>query len=211
VGGVLSESKLPEFAVTDFVGYEALVSFMEELRLHELDGDIVEIGAFLGGGTAKLADYAQKHGKKVFVIDVFDPGCDRTRDTTGTRMCDIYNAFLQDVSQREVYRQNTRSYDNIATIEKDSKEVEFPGGQRFVFGFIDGSHDPEHVTNDFYLIWRNLVPGGCVGFHDYDFDLPKVTETVDGLIHKHQEEIGSMREMKEKHIILLTKKHRPGG
>jgi predicted O-methyltransferase YrrM len=206
----LSESNQPAYAVTDFVGYEALVDFIEERRLYELEGDIIEIGAFMGGGTVKLAEYARKHGKKVYAIDVFDTGYDRTRDTTGIRMCDIYDAFLQGRSQQEVYRRITENYDNIITIDKDSKEVEFPGEQSFVFGFIDGNHDPEYVRNDFYLVWHSLVPGGCVGLHDYDFDLPDVTEAVDSLVKEHRDEIEDVHRIKEKYIILLTKKSQVG-
>jgi len=193
-------------AANDFVGYDVLIDFMMERALHELRGDIIEIGAFLGGGTVKLAKYAQKYGKRVFVVDVFDPSCDKTRDTGGTRMCDIYEAFLQGRSQWEVYRETTRGFDNIMTVDKDSQDVEFSTEQDFVFGFIDGNHDPEHVRNDFHLIWRNLVPGGSIGFHDYNFDLPEVTEAIDRLIDEHRDEISEVHEIEGEHIILLTKK-----
>jgi len=202
----LAEIPSPEVAANDFVGYEVLIDFMKERALHQLEGDIVEIGAFLGGGTVKLARFAQKYGKKVFAIDIFDPSCDRTQDLGGTRMCDIYEAFLQGRSQLEVYRETTRGFDNIITLDMDSKEVEFPREQRFIFGFIDGNHQPEYVRNDFYLVWRNLVPGGSVGFHDYGFDMPEVTEAVDGLIEEHKDEISEVHEIKDKHIVLLIKK-----
>ncbi len=207
----MGEIPSPEIAANDFVGYEVLIDFMKERALHELGGDIIEIGAFIGGGTVKLARFAQRYGKKVFAIDIFDPRCDRTRDASGTRMCDIYEAFLQGRSQLEVYRETTRGFDNIITLDMDSKEVEFPEEQSFIFGFIDGNHQPEYVRNDFYLVWRNLVPGGSVGFHDYDFDLPEVTETIDGLIGEHRDEISEVHEIKEKHIVLLTKKTLMGG
>ena len=44
----------------DFVGYENLIAFMQERDLSRLEGDLVEIGAFMGGGTVKLASFAQK-------------------------------------------------------------------------------------------------------------------------------------------------------
>jgi SAM-dependent methyltransferase len=202
----LAEIPSPEAAANDFVGYEVLIDFMEERALHELEGDIIEIGAFVGGGTAKLARFAQEYGKKVFAIDIFDPRCDSTQDLSGTRMCDIYEAWLQGRSQLEVYRETTRDFHNIITLDKDSKEVEFPREQRFIFGFIDGNHQPEYVRNDFHLVWRNLVPGGSVGFHDYGFDMPEVTEAVDGLVGGHKDEISEVHEIKDKHIVLVTKK-----
>jgi hypothetical protein len=202
----LDETSPSTEGVNDFVGYEALVDFMRERALQELDGDMVEIGAFMGGGTAKLAAFGREHGKKVYAVDVFDPSHDTTRDTSGTRMCDIYQAFLQGRSQYDAYLDATRGFDNVVTINKDSKEVRFPRDQKFVFGFIDGSHQPEYVRNDFNVVWHNLVPGGVLGFHDYGSDLPKVTETIDELMGEHQEEIADTHEMKDRYIILLAKK-----
>ena len=190
----------------DFVGYEVLIDFMRKRRLHKLEGDIVEIGAFMGGGTAKLARFARKYGKRVYAVDIFEPGCDKTPDKSGVRMCDIYQAFLQGRSQLEVYQQTTKSFDNILTINMDSRKVSFHKGQRFIFGFIDGNHQADYVRNDFNLVWKHLIPGGGVGFHDYNFDLPEVTEAVDSLIKEHKDEISDVHEMEEKHIIILTKK-----
>lgn len=197
---------LQEDAGNDFVGYEVLLDFMEKRALQKLEGDIIEIGAFMGGGTAKLAKYAKKYDKKVYAVDIFDPDCDKTQDINGVRMCDIYQAFLQGRTLLEVYRQTTQGFDNIITIQKDSKRVKFSREQNFIFGFIDGNHRPDYVRNDFYVIWRNLVPGGSVGFHDYNFDLPKVTEAINGLINKHRDDISEVHEIKEKHIVLLTKR-----
>jgi len=192
-------------AGNDFVGYEVLVDFMGKRELQKLEGDIIEIGAFMGGGTAKLAKFAVKYGKKVYAIDIFDPRCDKTPDKNGVKMCDIYEAFLQGRSQLQVYQQTTNGFDNIVTINKDSKKVRFPRGQEFVFGFIDGNHQADYVINDFNLIWHRLVPGGGVGFHDYNFDLPEVTKAIDGLIYKHKDEISEVHEVKQSHIVILTK------
>jgi len=193
-------------ADNDFVGYEVLVDFISKRKLHKLEGDIVEIGAFMGGGTVKLAKLGQKYGKKVYAIDIFDPESDKTPDKNGVKMCDVYRAFLQGRSQLEVYQQATHTFDNIVTINIDSKQVRFHKGQKFVFGFIDGNHQPDYVRNDFNLIWRNLVPGGSVGFHDYNFDLPEVTKAIDGLIYKHKDEISEVHGIEESHIVIVTKK-----
>ena len=190
----------------DFVGYEVLIDFMEKRALQELEGDIIEIGVFMGGGTAKLAKFAGKYGKRVYAVDIFDPTCDKTRDKSGAKMCDIYEAFLQGRPQLNVYRQTTKGFDNIVTINMDSKKVTFHRGQKFVFGFIDGNHQPDYVRNDFHIIWRSLVPGGAVGFHDYNFDLPEVTQTIDSLIDGHKDEISEVHKIKQSHIVLLTRK-----
>ena len=67
----------------DFVGYEVLLDFIEERSLHRLDGDLIEIGSFMGGGTVKLARYARKHGKRVFAVDIFNPAADGTATPDG--------------------------------------------------------------------------------------------------------------------------------
>lgn len=202
----ISGKSTPASADNDFVGYEVLIDFINKRKLQKLEGDIVEIGAFMGGGTAKLAEFGQKCGKKVYTVDIFDPRSDKTPDKNGVKMCDIYQTFLQGRSQLEVYQQATHAFDNIVTINMDSKKVSFHKGQKFVFGFIDGNHQPDYVKNDFNIIWRHLVPGGSVGFHDYNFDLPEVTRAIDGLIDKHKDEIGKVNEIKQSHIVILTKK-----
>ena len=191
----------------DFVGYEVLLNFIKERCLHKLDGDLIEIGSFMGGGTAKLARFARKNHKLVYAIDIFDPAADETATPDGIRMCDIYQAFLKGRSQLEVYRETVRGLDNVVTIIKDSKEASFPKEQRFIFGFIDGNHRPDYVRNDFSIIWPNLVPGGALGFHDYNTELPEVTRCIDGLMAEHAGEISETHEIRPEHIILLMKGH----
>ena len=196
----------PKPPANDFVGYEVLLDFIKERALHRLEGDLIEIGVFMGGGTVKLARFARKHHRKVYAVDIFNPGADKTETTDGVKMSDIYEAFLEGRSQFEVYQEATRGFNNIVTIKEDSKTVRFPGEQKFIFGFIDGNHHPEYVRNDFYIVWPNLVPNGVLGFHDYNFELPEVTETINSLMAEHAAEISDTREIKQKHIILLTKR-----
>lgn len=208
---VLKSIVAPRAALNDFVGYEVLLDFVKERRLHRLEGDLIEVGVLMGGGTVKLARYARKHSKKVYAVDIFDPSSDKTEDTSGVRMCDIYEAFLGGRSQLDVYQETTRGLDNIVTIKEDSKKVRFPAEQKFMFGFIDGNHHPEYVINDFHVVWPNLVPGGALGFHDYDFDLPEVTRAIDSLVDEHADDISEVHEVKHKHVILLVKAERLHG
>lgn len=197
------EIPLPEDDPDDFAGYEVLIEFMEQLALCNLEGDIIEIGAYMGRGTAKLANLARKYGKKVYAIDVFDPDLDKTLSRSGIKAGDVYEAFLQGRSMFAVYQESTRGFDNIITIKEDSMRVSFPREQRFVFGFIDGCHQQAYVENDFHLIWPHLVPGGALGFHDYKFDdWPEVTKATDKLIQVHKREISEAYEIEGKYNIL---------
>jgi len=190
----------------DFVGYETLIDYINQHHLGRLEGDIVEIGAFVGGGTVKLARLAHGYGKKVFVIDIFDPTADQTATPDGTKMRDIYLAFLEGQPQYQTYCENIRNCDNVVTIRGDSRQARFPADQRFMFGFIDGNHQPDCVRSDFLLVWNHLVSGGVIGLHDYKSELPEVTRTIDELLKERAEEIANTIEISQKHIILVTKK-----
>ena len=187
----------------DFVGYEVLIDFMKQRALCKLEGDIVEIGAYMGRGTARLANFARRYGKKVYAIDVFDPSLDKTVSKSGIKAADVYEAFLQGRSMLAAYRESTRGLDNIITIREDSRKVSFPEEQRFMFGFIDGCHQQSYVENDFHLIWPHLVSGGALGLHDYKFDdWPEVTQAADKLMHAHKREISEAYEIEGKYNIL---------
>ena len=187
----------------DFVGYEVLIDFIKQRALHKLEGDIIEIGAYMGRGTAKLAKFARRYGKRVYAVDVFDPGLDKTLSKTGIKAGDVYEAFLKGRSMLQAYQESTRGFDNIVTIREDSRKVSFPEEQRFIFGFIDGCHQQAYVENDFRIIWPHLVSGGAVGFQDYKFeDWPEVTEAADKLIDEHKKEISAAYEIEGKYNIL---------
>jgi hypothetical protein len=187
----------------DFVGYEVLIDFIKQRALYELEGDIIEIGAYMGRGTAKLAKFAQIYGKRVYAIDVFDPSLDKTMSKSGTKAGDVYEAFLQGRSMLEAYQESTQGFDNILTIREDSMKLNFPEEQRFIFGFIDGCHQQAYVENDFHVIWPHLVSRGALGFHDYKFDdWPEVTKATDKLIRAHKREISEAYEIEGKYNIL---------
>jgi len=187
----------------DFVGYEVLIDFIKQQALSELEGDIIEIGAYMGRGTAKLAKFARRYGKRVYAIDVFEPSLDKTLSKSGITAGDVYEAFLQGRSMLQAYRESTRGFDNIVTIREDSQKVSFPKEQRFIFGFIDGCHQQAYVENDFHVIWSHLVSGGVVGLHDYKFaDWPEVTKAADKLIQAHKRQISEAYEIEGKYNIL---------
>jgi len=194
----------------EYVGYDMLIDFLEKRRIQSLFGDLVEIGAYKGGGTAKLAGYAARWAKKVYVVDTFDPEADCTVGQGGVLARDVYTAFLEGRSMLDVYLETTRDFDNIVTIVDDSKRVRFPAGQNFCFGFVDGCHQASYVENDFDLIWPHLVPCGILGFHDYRFDdWPEVTVAVDHLLSEHKGEIAETQLLEGVagvFSILLTKK-----
>jgi len=187
---------------TDLIGYELVLDFLSETSIFELDGDLVEIGAFLGGGTYKLAKYAALRSpeKKLYTIDVFDPKMDGTLNISGDAMSDLYLRSLRGRTQWDVFHDITRNLNNLTVIKGDSAAVDLPCAN-VCFALIDGNHDPWYVKNDFYLVWHNLVPGGAVAFDDYGYDLPDVTATINKLIGEHSKAL-TVAALKGKIIFL---------
>ncbi len=175
---------------SDMSGYELLLDTILYQKIYQLEGDFVEIGVFLGGGTYKLSKLLEKLAseKRIYAIDIFDPNFDKSACTRGLSMSDLYERILGDRNQHEIYKAITKNCDNIITIAKDSMKVSLPC-QNISFAYIDGNHSPQYVRNDFYLVWNKLVSNGIIAFDDYGFDLPQVTKTIHELISENREEI----------------------
>jgi hypothetical protein len=172
------------------VGYEVLLEELERNGIVRVDGDVLEIGAFLGGGTAKLCDWCARTatGKRVITVDVFDPEFDPTTTVEGWGMGELYAGALGDRDQRSVFDEVTRGRQNLVVVEGASTAVDVPT-ERLAFAFVDGSHVAEDVRSDFELVWERLQPGGIAAFHDYGGDLPGVTWTLHERIGVHATEI----------------------
>jgi hypothetical protein len=191
----------------DLVGYETLVEHIQRSGCCAIPGDFIEVGAFLGGGTVKLANLARSCGKRVWVVDIFDPGFDLTENSAGTPMATVYHGYLGRGSQERVFRLVTRPVaGTLVVLKQDSRAVVLPPDLRFAFGFIDGNHDPEYVKSDFHLVWDRLAPGGLLGLHDYGGDLPEVTRAIDELSDRFGSQIESTDLVPKQWLIFLQKK-----
>lgn len=200
-------------ARTDYVGYETLIEFIKANDILSVEGDLVDIGAFLGGGTRKLSEFlvTEKSIKKVYAIDVFNPALDKIEDTEGIAMATYYQNILKDHNNRsqwEIFSQTIKGCKNIVVIKSDTKNIHLsllPAS--LCFGFIDGNHAPSYVENDFYLVWNILSSGGAVAFHDYEHKLPQTTAKIQQLVSKHASEIDKTYHDKKKHILFIIIKY----
>jgi hypothetical protein len=175
---------------SDWVGYEVLLEEIERHGLERVEGDVLEIGSLLGGGTAKLCGWFASHsaGKRVIAVDVFDPEFDPTTTAEGWTMGELYADSVGGRSQRAVFDDVTRGWTNLLVVAGDSTSVDLPT-ERLAFAFVDGSHVPADVRSDFERVWERLSAGGIAAFHDYGGDLPGVTHTLHGCIGEHAPEI----------------------
>lgn len=182
--------------VTDLVGYEKHLCLMEFLNLGKIPGNIIEIGCFLGGGTAKLAQYATAYNKVVYAVDIFDLSQDQSSNDSGSTMSHIYGDHLRDnfpgMSQYQVFSRSVEAFSNIKVLRIDSKALNLPMYERISFAFIDGNHNPDYIHNDFNKVWEHVTEGGIVAFHDYGGDLPLATEAIDDLIALYRDGISNV-------------------
>lgn len=189
----------------DFVGYETLIDFIEKNNIADLEGDFMEIGAFMGGGSKKLAHFANKFNKQLIVIDLFDPDFDPTKNDRGESMNWIYRIILGNKNLRQVFDSNTKKEKNITVIQNDSKKVKLPDDQKLCFTFIDGNHDPEYVKNDFMLAWKKTISDGIIAYHDYGGDLPQTTNAIKQMVAQYKDKIKKTKLVPEKCIIFIQK------
>src|SRR5260370_36947135 len=164
--------------LTDWVRYEKVLDIITTHNLHHLEGDFVEIGTLFGGGARKLSTFLEKYvpHKLLYVIDIFDPNTDIMRNTDNYPMNELYTKTLSTLgftSQWEVFQEVTQDCKNIRVLKGDTKKMSLPP-EKVAFAFIDANHSPDHVLNDFHLVWEKLVPRGCIAFDDYRGDLPQV-------------------------------------
>jgi hypothetical protein len=191
---------------SDLSGYETMLDVITRYRLWEVPGDIVEIGAFLGGGTYKLCRFYELRSpaKKIYSIDLFDPGSDVTRSLSGTTMHQLYASRLQGKNQRAIFDHITHSCSNLVVLSGDSRAVTLPCPV-ISFAYIDGNHSSEYVAGDFSKVWDKLSPAGVVAFDDYGFDLPGVTETVHHLIGLHGGDIEKVFTADARKLFIVRK------
>jgi Methyltransferase domain len=194
----------------DLVGYETLIRYITTNKTLSVDGDLAEIGAFLGGGTYKLSKFMEKSkcGKMLYVIDIFDPDFDITKTPSGLPVSKVYREILESYagkSQWQIFSEVVKGLDNVVVLKGDSAQVDLPC-KNLCFGFVDGNHDPKYVESDFHLIWNKLSPNGVIAFHDYEFDLPETTSKIKQLASLHSTKIRATHHDKKKHILFIRKK-----
>jgi len=195
---------------TDWVGYETLVEFIVANDLLSVEGDLLEIGTFLGGGAYVLSKFLEKRAaaKRLVVLDVFNPKFDWTANTAGNPMATLYLDALRAYGQKsqwDVFSEVTRACSNIQVLKQDSKQARLPVSA-LCFAFIDGNHAPDYVENDFHLAWEKMSPKAGVAFHDYGGDLPQTTQQIDELMGRHVVDIERTSRCPEKQIFFAIRK-----
>lgn len=189
----------------DLAGYEIIIDFLDKYLDSGVIGNVLEIGAFMGGGTQKLGKWAEKHNKRIYVIDIFKVDSDNTQTLKGETMRDLYKKSLNGRELYSIFLQNTKNLNNLIVFRSDSKNTTLDPKLQFCFAFIDGNHSYEYVLNDFNLAWQLISNGGWVGLHDYDHDLQSVTRAIDEILVSYSSQIIEVKRVEMNWMIFIQK------
>jgi hypothetical protein len=200
---------MPPPDYSDSSGYEIILDFLRKHKIYEIDGDVVEIGVFLGGGTYKLCKFYEKISpvKSIYAVDIFDPEFDNTLCCDGQKMNNLYKTHLDNIggtSQIDIFESVTKRCRNMKLLIGDSKDIVLPCS-KVSFAYIDGNHSSEYVMSDFYKIWEKLAHGGVIALDDYGYDLPNVTETINKIIGRESANIKKVCTAGLKTVFIIKK------
>ena len=152
--------------------------------MQNLEGDVVEIGSFLGKSTFFLGNAVKLSGNgKLFAIDHFKGNKNKEN---------LYKVNNDDLSDLEgIFRGNiTRSEldDYVILINKSSrnasKEIK-DNSVRLIF--IDGDHSGEGVLNDISFYRKKLKKNATIIFDDYNPEVfPDLVDVVNEFVSKEK-------------------------
>jgi hypothetical protein len=162
-----------------------IIEAIERAGCGQLAGDVLEIGSYTGAMTRLLAEWAAPYDKIVHTIDPFDLSHEQSVTAGGMQLADYYLTQLGDKTQAEWFKENIEDCPNVLLFTGRSYDYMPPPGLRLCAAVVDGNHQPNHVRADLKLCWLLLDKGGLLIAHDYNHDLPGVTEAIDGFIQNN--------------------------
>jgi predicted O-methyltransferase YrrM len=128
------------------------------------DGQIVEVGSFMGRSTSLLAH----SGRSVLAVDPLEIGVSIAKTKISQVNVDALNRVC-------------RSFTNVRWSRTRSTDTPLP--ERIDLLYIDGRHKYPSPLEDYRHFWPALRHGALVAFHDYGREFG-VTKSVDELIHE---------------------------
>ena len=164
--------------------------------------NVLEIGAFNGGGTKELASGFPNTW--IYVIDPFvEDGCTKhiTEVETGEMMETQYANFFRNVSGlSNVLLFNQTSVD----FAKDRKEPDDSLIEALSIGWviIDGAHDYENVTNDYELAMTMIGDKPNCGIIFDDLDLQDVGRAYQEFWEKYKDKISHIGEVVSNSVMV---------
>lgn len=142
-----------------------LLDTVKKTRL--LEGEVVEIGSYLGRASVLIA----RQVNKLHCIDTWHfYEIPEMAETSIGITVDDYNNFIKNITNYNVD-------DKIHIIIGKSEDVFKIWKDNIKFIFIDGCHDYEYIKKD--ILWKKfIVDNGIMVIHDYP-NWPGVKQAVD--------------------------------
>jgi len=135
--------------------------------VEKLEGEIVEIGNYMGKSSSVLSYVAKKNDKKVICIDPFEWD-------GGT-----YNQFKTNLKSLELY-------DNVIPITTSAENVMSFWNNKIKFLFLDSDHDYDSCKRQFEFYKKYLVTGGIICFDDTEILDEKVLSLIKDINNTEQ-------------------------
>lgn len=127
------------------------------------EGEVVEIGSFMGRSTCWLATGLALAGRgKVTAIDTFQGSPEHQADPHLKKVLEegkLFDGFTAVIEQHGLAGQ-------VRPLVGDSHQVAQTWDKPVRLLFIDGDHSYEGVSRDFADWEKHVIPGGVVCFHD---------------------------------------------
>jgi predicted O-methyltransferase YrrM len=127
-------------------------SIVKHLLDNNIEGDVLEIGAFIGNTTKMFSKALENNiNKKIYVLDPYN-GQQEGNDN-------VYSQF----------KQNTNELINLIHYREKSQSdfaINFMKKNRFMYVFVDGLHTYEGCFHDMLNIADNLSIGGVICLDD---------------------------------------------
>lgn len=199
-----SRWSLPWLFARPMADYGFVAALFKQFQLGQVEGDILEQGAWLGFGTRDLAKLAEPHGKTVHAVDVFTTDFGRPETVNGSAR--RYLKTYPGMTQRQVFDANTRGCSNVVVHAGDVLKLVFPPTQRFACVVIDAGKTIEENKGYLDLAWPHTTGGGVVFVDDYgNPECPGVGQGVDQWIAEHRSEVRSIHVKSERRIIAIER------
>lgn len=202
---VLTGTALPWLLQRPLADYTFVDQMYRRYRLATLPGDLLELGAWLGFGTARMAALARDGGKRVHAVDWFLVDFGNPASVTA-ESAQRYLTLYAGMTQRQVFDRNTRGLDNVVVHDGDISVLTFAPEQRFVLSVIDAAKGFDQNRQYVALAWQHTVPGGVVMVDDYgNPDAPELTAAVDQTLAELAGEIAAVHHKRDRRMVAFVK------
>lgn len=166
------------------------------------EGEIVEVGSFLGLSTCWLAMGSKAAGReKITAVDHFLGSKEHQKGKKAE--CDV---LVEQGTTFYQFQENLKSVevdDHVTPVRASSVEAAKDWEKPVRLLFLDGDHEYESIKADFEAWEKFVIPGGCICIHDVD-TWPGVTQ----FYYEMLEAMPQYRQVSAVHSLRVLKKSR---